>query len=212
MSRKTVLVLGAGGHAKVVIATLQAAGFDVKAAFDDDRRKWGTEVLGVPVKGGLAEAARVKSLAAVIAVGDNSARKAIAARFPEALWITAVHPKAAVHASARLGLGTVVFAGAVVQPEASIGAHGIVNTGATVDHDCALGDYVHVAPGAHLAGGVQLGDGVLMGVGSATVPYVKIGEWSVVGAGAAVVASLPAGIVAGGVPAKAIRKASRSGD
>lgn len=197
---RPVTVLGAGGHGKVVLSTLRAAGVPVAALYDDSRESWGTEVLGIPIRGPLRAAVDDGVREAVIGVGDNHARRRIAEEL-ELDWRTAVHPEAWIDASVRLGPGAVVFAGAVIQPEAVIGRHAIVNTGATVDHDCRLGDFVHVAPGAHLAGGVAIGEGALLGVASAVVPGVAIGAWATVGAGAVVLRDLRAGVTAVGTPA-----------
>jgi sugar O-acyltransferase (sialic acid O-acetyltransferase NeuD family) len=200
-------LIGAGGHAKVVVSTFQAAGVEVFALLDDDRKKAGRQVAGVPVVYGLDMlenlAFRVRGL---IAVGDNRLRRHLSQRFTQVDWQTAVHPQAYVHPSAQIGIGTVVFAGAVIQPDAVIGKHCIINTGATVDHDCQIGDYAHVAPGCHLAGGVVLGDGVLMGISSAVIPGVKVGAWATVGAGGVVVDNLPPEVLALGVPARVIEQ------
>jgi sugar O-acyltransferase (sialic acid O-acetyltransferase NeuD family) len=205
-----VAVLGAGGHAKVVIATLQAAGLTVAAVFDDDETKRGSLLLGVKVQGRLAEFASSSYRHAVIAVGHNATRMRLAERLAKQLptieWITAVHPLTCVHPSVRLGAGTVVFAGAVVQPDTVIGAHTIINTGATVDHDCRVGDFVHLAPGTHLAGDVCIGRGAFLGIGAAVIPGRRVGEWSTVGAGAAVVKDIPAQATAVGVPARILCK------
>jgi UDP-perosamine 4-acetyltransferase len=194
-------VLGAGGHGKVVIATLQAAGWRVAAAYDDAEERWGGELLGVPIRGPLDAAAGAEVDGAVVAVGDNRARKSLAERF-DLPWIAVVHPAAVVHPSVELGAGTVVFAGAAIQPDTRIGRHAIVNTGASVDHDCRLGGFVHVAPGARLGGGVTVGEGVMVGIGSSVVPGITIGPWATVGAGAAVVREVAAGATVVGVPAR----------
>ncbi|TCJ18885.1 acetyltransferase [Rubrobacter taiwanensis] len=201
-------VVGGGGHAKVVVGTLQAAGYSVRAAFDDDPRKQGSRLLGVPVEGATREIEKLASARTVLAVGDNASRKRLAERFRTVDWVTVVHPEAFVHPSVRLGPGTVVFAGAVVQPDTVVGAHCIVNTGATVDHDCVLGDYVHVAPGANLAGEVRLDDGVLLGIGGTAAPGAAVGAWTTVGAGSTVIGELSAGVVAVGTPARPVRRAS----
>jgi sugar O-acyltransferase (sialic acid O-acetyltransferase NeuD family) len=197
-----VAVIGAGGHAKVVVATLQAAGCPILAAFDDDERKWGTALLGVPVRGPVTAAPAEAPI--IIGVGDNRARAALASRLGAAgaCFATAVHPLAWVHASVTLGPGTVVFARATVQPDASLGAHVIVNTAASIDHDCVLGDFVHVAPGVLLAGGVTLEEGAFLGIGAAAIPGVRVGAWARVGAGGVVVDPVPAGLTAVGLPAR----------
>jgi UDP-perosamine 4-acetyltransferase len=194
-----VIVIGGGGHAKVVIATLQAMGRAVTGVYDDDQRKWGTELLGVPVRGALAGAPVGE---AVIAIGDNRVRKELVARVAGMTWITAVHPTAFVHPSVTIGPGTVVFARATLQPECRVGAHAIVNTAACLDHDCVVGDFVHVAPGVLLAGGVTLEEGAFLGIGASAIPGVRVGAWATVGAGGVVTQPLPANIVAVGVPAR----------
>lgn len=199
---RDVAVIGAGGHAKVVMATLRDAGWRVVAAYDDDRSKWGTQVLGVTVVGGLDEFVSVP-VRAVIAIGSNRARQKVAARFDSRVeWVTVVHPRAWVDPSVRLGPGTVVFAGAIVQPDTVIGAHVIVNTGASIDHDNVLGDFVHVAPGSRLAGEVRVADGAFLGTGASVIVRVEVGPWSIVGAGAVVVRHVPPGVTAVGVPAR----------
>lgn len=208
--RDTVAVLGAGGHAKVVVATLQAAGFTVAAIFDDDAAKQGTALLGVEVQGTLDDFARSSHRRAVVAIGNNTTRKQVVERLenqlPAVEWIIAIHPHACVHASAKLSAGSVVFAGAVIQPDAVIGAHAIINTGATVDHDCAIGDFVHLAPGTHLAGDAHIDRGAFVGIGAAVLPGRHVSEWATVGAGAVVINDIPAGVTAVGVPAKVICK------
>jgi sugar O-acyltransferase (sialic acid O-acetyltransferase NeuD family) len=158
-----VLIVGAGGHAKVVISTLLAAGRNVCAVVDDDAGLHGTYILGVRIVGSLAAAEQYSDAEAIVAIGDNRTRRSVVERLP-LRWTNAIHPSAIVHPSVQLGLGTVVFAGAVVQPDARIGSHAIVNTAATVDHDCSVGNFVHLAPGTHLGGNISVGEGAFLGV------------------------------------------------
>ena len=200
-----LVVVGSGGHAKVVIATARAAGLEVTAIVDDDPACWGQRVLGVEVAGPTLAVLDDAGQTAVLAIGSNRARQQLAAA-ARCRFATVVHPAAVIDATVRLGAGTVVFAGAVIQPDAALGAHVIVNTGASIDHDCAIGDFVHIAPGVRLAGDVSLGDGVFLGIGAVAVPGVRIGAWTTVGAGAAVVGDLAADLVAAGVPARPLRR------
>lgn len=202
MAERELILLGAGGHAKVVIAAAQSRNAKVVAIYDDNPEKWGKLALGVPILGPLGELERGHALPAILALGDNRTRQAFAARFHRLAWETLVDASAVVHPSARLGEGTVVFAGAVIHPDAELGRHCIVNTAATVDHDCRTGDYVHLAPGVHLAGAVELGEGAFMGVASSAIPRVRIGAWSTVAAGGVVVKDLPSDVLAMGVPAR----------
>jgi sugar O-acyltransferase (sialic acid O-acetyltransferase NeuD family) len=196
-------IVGAGGHAKVVLATARAAGYDDIALADDDESLHATTVLGVQVGGPGGPVLGDPEALVVLAIGDNAARARLGAG-ATCRFATIVHPSAVVHESAEIGAGAVVFAGAVIQPDTKVGAHCIVNTGASIDHDCVLGEAVHVAPGTRLGGDVQLGDGVFIGIGSVVTPGIRVGARTVVGAGAAVVRDLPAEITAAGVPARSI--------
>jgi sugar O-acyltransferase (sialic acid O-acetyltransferase NeuD family) len=205
-TKRGAYVLGAGGHAKVVVSALLEAKTKIAGIYDDDPTKRGTEVLRVPVLGAIRELHGAKAGPWVIGVGDNVTRRQIAGRFSKAEWLTVVHPRACVHESASLGPGTVVFAGAVIQPGARIGRHCIINTRATLDHDCVVGDFCHIAPGCNLGGAVTLAEGVFMGIASVAIQNISVGAWTIVGAGAAVVTDLPDRVVAVGVPARVRRK------
>jgi pyridoxal phosphate-dependent aminotransferase EpsN len=189
----------------VVIRTLQESGYAVETVVDDDPEKIGASLLGIPIVGPVGELAKRGRVPAVIGIGDNATRQAIARKL-DLDWISVVHPRAFVDGSVRIGRGTVIFAGAVVQPDSVLGEHVIVNTGASIDHDCKIADYAHVAPGAHLAGEVLVGEGALIGTGAAVIAGKEVGPWSTVGAGAVVVRRVPANVVAIGVPARPTRR------
>jgi sugar O-acyltransferase (sialic acid O-acetyltransferase NeuD family) len=200
-----LVVVGAGGHAKVVIAAIEACGDEVVAVLDDDRATWGTSILGHQVHGPVAIDLIPDGSSVVLAIGANAARKAKA----DALRVrfgTVVDPRAIIHSSVTIGEGVVVFAGAVIQPDANIGPHAIINTSASIDHDARIGAFAHIAPGVHMSGNVTVGEGALIGVGAALIPGVTIGDWATVGAGAAVIRNVPRGATAVGCPAKPVVK------
>ncbi len=200
-----VLVLGAGGHAKVVADVIECSGLVVAGFLDDDPAAMGTLRLGLPVLGAIADYGRFAAEGTIIAIGSNRTRKAIYEQFDgdaRPRWVTVAHPSSVVARSARLGEGTVIMANGVINPDTEIGDHVIVNSGATVDHDCRIGSFSHIAPGAHLAGGVTLGEGVLIGIGASVAPGCVIGDWAIVGAGATVVNNIPERVTAVGTPAR----------
>lgn len=203
MTSSSIIVIGAGGHAAVVVDILERIGGYNVAVCELDEALAGGRLLGHPVEAFAAQAADTPM---VIAVGDNRARWRIAGEHPTRLIASAIiHPSAVVSPHARIGSGTVVMAGALVNPRATIGAHTIINTGASVDHDCTVGDAAHVSPGAHLAGGVTVGARSHIGIGASIIPFITIGADAVVGAGAVVIADVPDGVVVAGNPARVLR-------
>lgn len=204
---KKVVVIGAGGHGKVVVSTLQAAGTVVDAVYDDNQHLWGTEILGVPVRGPIAELKEnPERYRGIIGIGHSGVRQHLV----ESLsieWLTAIHPRAFVHSSVEVGAGTVVFAGAVVQPNAKVGEHAIVNTCASIDHDCQIGDFVGIGPGTHLSGTVRVGDRSLLGTGCSVLPNLCIEQDVTVGAGTVVINDLQSGCTVVGPAPRIIRVA-----
>jgi sugar O-acyltransferase (sialic acid O-acetyltransferase NeuD family) len=205
MRNRHVIVLGGGGHAEVVISTLQAAGRAVDCILDDNDEIRSSHIQGVPVVGHTDRAHDFRHLEAIIAIGDNQKRRELAER-ANLDWTIAVHPSAVVHPDVPVGPGAVVFAGAVIQPGARIGAHAIINTSATVDHDCIVGDFAHIAPGVHLGGNVSVGEGAFIGLAAVVLPNHRVGEWATLGAGSVAIADTEPGSVAVGVPSRYVRR------
>jgi len=198
-------VIGAGGHAKVVVDTLNALDLSILGIIDDNSKKANTNFEGIRIVGDTAwlrEHAQHQTLQAILAIGDNRVRQRVAASLPKVDFAAFVHPRAYVSATASIAAGTMVMAGAIVQPRATIGRHVIINTAASVDHDCVLEDYVHVAPGTRLAGAVTLEQGVFMGIGSCVIPAKRVGAWATVGAGATVIDDVPPHVTVVGTPAR----------
>lgn len=200
-----ILILGAGGHAKVVADILMCQGRHVIGFLDDNPALWDTSSLGLPILGRIDAYAEYSPDGLIIGIGRNRIRQAVAERLgleAEKLWTNAIHPGAIIAPSVQLGKGIAIMAGAVINPEATIGDHAIINTGATVDHDCGIGAFCHIAPGVHLAGNVRIGEGTLVGIGCAAIPGCAVGDWSTIGAGAVIVQDIPGSVTAMGTPAR----------
>ena len=210
MDRQQALVLvGASGHAKVVIDIIEKEGrYRVAHLVDDNAALHGKSFFGYRVMGAtpsLLAAAGEKPLT-LVAIGDNGARQRIARTLREKGFelARAVHPQAQIGRGAVVGAGTVIMAGAVVNSDAAIGENVIVNTGATVDHDCVVGDGVHIAPGAHLCGGVYIGAGSFIGAGTVIIPGIRVGSNAIVGAGSTLLEDVSENVKAAGSPARKI--------
>lgn len=203
---RPIWIIGAGGHAKVVIDAIRADGyFQIRGVLDDGKSRDSGDFCGSPVEGRITpETIRRLSIdAAIIAIGDNRSRKHIVDRLGDfSFWVTIRHPSATISDTAEIGDGAFIGAGAVVQADAHIGAHTIINTLSSVDHDCVIDDFVHVAPGAHVTGSIHIDEGAFVGTGASIIPGVTIGSWSIVGAGSVVIRDIPARSTVAGVPSK----------
>lgn len=177
-------IIGASGHARVIIDTLESLGIQIEGIFDKDKNI--STCLDYPVDP-MESFIPGKDKVLIIAIGNNSWRKNLAVQFDKKVrWSTILHPSAVVSKYADIGQGTVVMAGAVVQANAKIGNHTIINTKASVDHDCAIGDYTLIAPGVTICGGAKVGSECLIGAGATLIPGVEVGDNCYIGAGAVV--------------------------
>lgn len=204
-----ILIIGSGGHAKVVADILFAMdGMEPVGFASRDDAVGSIGPLGLPVLGSDEDIPAIEHDGVVVAIGKNSIRKQVFERLEAAgeMLVPAVHPFAIIAPDATIGAGCMVCAGAVINPDASIGDNTILNTGCTIDHDCDIAPHCHIAPGANLAGTIRVGEGAFFGIGSSVVPNVSIGQWATIGAGAAVINDIEPNTVAVGVPARPVTK------
>ena len=209
MSLAQVVIVGAGGHAKVVIDMIEQRG-DITIAGCTAPAPHPSHVFGHPVLGDdsvLTEVFASGIRLGFVAIGDNvlRARKSELMRSIGFSLVNVISPRAAVSRRATIGSGVAIMPGALINADATIGDGAIINTGAIVDHDGQIGDWAHICPGAALAGMVRIGCGALVGTGAAVKPGVSIGDWATVGAGSVVIRDLPARVTAAGVPAATLK-------
>jgi len=204
MERNKLVIIGAGGHGKVVLDIAQCLNRYEKYCFVDDAVHGsidGAEVIGT-MRDLLADDALLDSCEVVVAVGNADTRERIVHQLPKVHFATLVHPTAVVAKTAVLQSGTVVMANAVINADAVIGQHCIINTGAIVEHDDRIGDYCHISVGARLAGTVQIGDHSWIGIAAVVSNNISICSHCLIGAGAVVVKDITETGTYVGVPAR----------
>lgn len=208
-TEKPVIVIGAGGHAKVLIETLGMLGRRVLSITDSAHDRLGQSLGGILIEGADElvlehDPNHVELVNAVGSVAVPEVRRKIYVKFASRgyQFATVVHPSAIVSPSASLAQGSQVMAGATVQARAIIGANTIINTHASVDHDCAIGAHSHIAPGVTLSGNVRIGQACHLGTACSVIQAVTLGPYAFVAAGAVVTSDLPAHANVRGVPAR----------
>lgn len=207
--KSSVFILGAGGHAKVLLDTLKLCEVPVLGLLDNDPSQKGLAIAGVKVLGGdeILDGVAPGEIHLVNGIGSvrHSSRRrevfnALTAR--GYYFAQVIHPSAIVSSGTILGEGVQIMAGAVVQTDCAIGDDVIINTCSSIDHDCQISNHVHIAPGVVLSGGVTVGENTHVGTGVVAIQSAHIGEECTIGAGAVIVRDIPSHSTAYGLPAE----------
>ena len=191
-----LVIIGAGGHGKVIADNALKNGY-TNICFIDDRLQG--SCVGFPIVGTCADIMTLDdgNTDFIIGIGNNGVRKAIAEKY-SVNWITLIHPSAQVSHFVTVEKGTVIMAGAAINAGACIGEHCIINTGAVVEHDNVIEGFVHLSPRVALGGTVTVGSQTHVGIGAVVKNDVAICGDCIIGAGATVVKNITdAGIYIG---------------
>lgn len=208
---KSLIILGSGGHGKVVAETALITNNFKKIAFLDDKyeqsdRSFNFNGIKIIGKFNLAKQLLDQNIfnSAIVAIGDSYLRLELLNELKQYGYNipSIIHPSSYISPSCVIKNGTVVFAQVAIQSNVKIGMGNIINTSSSIDHDSVLSEGVHVCPGARIAGNVNIGSGSTIGIGSSIIQNISIGTNVTIGAGAVVIRDLGNNLIAKGVPAK----------
>ena len=208
-----MIIVGAGGHGRVVLDILRQANENKPVGFlDNNTELHGRRIDGLPVLGSIEELPELRKrgiTGATIAIGDNGTRRAVGDTIEqnEFKLISAIHPSAQLATTVSLGKGVVIAAGSLVCAHCQIGDYTILNTGCIVDHESMIGTAAHICPGVRLAGHVTVEAGAHVGIGATVTQNIRVGFESIIGAGAVVIRDVAPMTTVVGVPARAIKNA-----
>ena len=206
-----VIIIGAGGHGRVVADVLHTAGHVVHGFVDADTTLHGQTINGLDVLGGdhYLDPAEPSDVLLANGIGANGKAKTRFKIFQDFkargfTFVNAIHPFSAIGSDVFLGEGVQIMPGVVVNTGSRINANVIINTRASVDHDCMLAEHVHIAPGVTLSGDVTVGTGSHIGTGACVIQGITIGNHCLIGAGAVVRHDVADGKFVAGVPAREV--------
>lgn len=204
-----LIIIGAGGHTKVLIDILQQRNQKIIGILEGNKNLIGTEVLGIKVLGLDDAIADYPAHLVQIVNGVGSTitlkqRRLVFNRYKDMGYHfhSVIHPSACIAKEAVLGEGVQIMAGSIIQPGCYVGDNTIINTRVSIDHDCFIGNHVHIAPGAVLSGSVRIEQNVHIGTGAVIIQGLHIDQDSLIGAGSVVIRDVPAQSKISGVPAR----------
>ena len=203
MRMNRLIIVGAGGHGKVIADNAVKNGYGDISFVDDHMEGM---CMDFPIIGTTDELLQWNDGVTdfVLGIGNNAVRKDIALKY-NVNWVSLIHPSAQIGLRVSIGKGTVVMAGAVIHACACVGEHCIINSGAIVEHDNILEDYVHLSPGAAVGGTVRIGEMTHVGIGAVVRNNITICGSCTIGAGAVVVRDIHDSGTYIGVPARRMK-------
>ena len=211
--KRPVIVLGYGGHARVLLEVLRMQKVEVLAVVDPgldsdicQPKKVEYKVLSSDNEVLYFPPNQVYLVNGLGSVDVGNRRQFLFQKFKCHGYIfkNVIHPSAVLSSNLQFGEGIQIMAGAVIQPGSKLGNNVLVNTGVVIDHDCTVGDHVHIAPGTVISGSVNVGKGTHIGTGAKIINNISIGANCTIGAGAVVIDKVPSDARVAGVPAKII--------
>lgn len=208
---RKVIIVGAGGHARVIAGLLQyRADVEVIGVADRGPELFGESIGTTRISATFDQLSELHTLGvsmAALAIGDNTERAEMFAHLRRLGFdiLSLIHPTAILEQDVQLGVGVVICAGAILCTQVRLGDNVLINTGSIIDHEGRIDAHAHIAPGSRLAGRVHVGERTFVGIGTTVKDHINIGARSIIGSGSVVISDIPHDVVAYGVPAKVQR-------
>ena len=206
MKNNNYLIIGASGHAGVIIDELTNLDQSINIELiDEDKNK--SQLLGFPVIGNFEDFKKnysQQNKKVIVGIGNNKLRSSLFDTLYEidsVNLVNVISSDSKISKNVEIGVGNLIVSGAIINHSVKVGNNSIINTMASIDHDSFIGSNVHIAPGVNLAGNVKVGDNVLIGVGATILPNLKIGSNSIIGGGSVVIKDVSPGSTVIGNPA-----------
>jgi sugar O-acyltransferase (sialic acid O-acetyltransferase NeuD family) len=204
-----LILIGSGGHARVVADAARSAGFILQGFIDIDYHGQNEHILGSPVLGGIELLHDLDHLkySIMVAIGDNSKRADhyIHAQTKGFATPTVIHPTAVVSNDCVIENGVFINTSAIINAEAKIGENAIINTSAIIEHEVVVGKHSHIGPGVKIGGRTRIGKRTFIGIGTSVIDNVNIGTNVIIGAGSVIIDNVKNNDTVVGVPGRGIK-------
>lgn len=199
-----LIIIGGGGHAKVVADIAALNGYKVRGFLDDNQDV--KKLLDHDRLGNISDCVKFSNCRFVIAIGNNAVRRSIAEKYNTLEYATLIHPSACIGSKVQIGEGTVIMPGAIVNACTILGRCCVINSGAVVEHDCTVGDFTLIAPNSTVCGLTKVGSNCWLGAGSTVNNVLSICDDVTLGSGTVVVRDITEVGTYIGIPAKIMKK------
>jgi len=181
---KSIAIIGAGGHAKVLVDLINKLNNYKIIGFYDDNSN--SKLYNLKYLGRIIDIdASIEYF--IIGIGNDRIRKKIYEENKNIKWVTLIHPSAILSDSISIECGTVICAGVIIQPDVEVGKHCILNTGCSIDHECVIGDFSSICPQATICGQVKIGEVCFIGANATIIQCIELGNDCIIGAGSVVI-------------------------
>ena len=204
----SIIIVGAGGHARVVIDAVRLNKLDIHGIIDINYSEKSERINGYPLVGGFDYLDHInpKNYDIVIAIGDNDKRDKYFSKVVKLGFNlpNIAHPTSILSKYVTIGKGVFINSGVIINSMARIGDNTIINTGAIIEHEVIIGKNCHICPGVKLTGRVHIGRNTFIGIGTSVIDHIMINENVTIGAGSVIINNIDKNLTVAGSPAKKI--------